>query len=187
MTTLPLNLNLATRPLRNRRFFKTAIWGLAGLIAVLAGLSAFVLLKYGGRDRRVKAVNAEALRLQQTARAEEQRLENLIRKAETDSKLRVGLANSIILKKSFRWTELFSALEKSLPDPSYITALNPAFTADGSLAMHIRVTSRGREDLSTFITNLVARGFKDIKVAGELRTDEGRLIAEIDLRYERAL
>jgi len=44
----PLNLNLATRPLRNRRLFKTIVAALVLLVAVLAGLTAFVLLKYGG-------------------------------------------------------------------------------------------------------------------------------------------
>jgi hypothetical protein len=38
-----------------------------------------------------------------------------------------------------------------------------------------------------FINDLTARGFKNILVGGETRSDEGRLIAEIDLRYERAL
>ncbi len=39
----------------------------------------------------------------------------------------------------------------------------------------------------TFIDNLAARGFKNIQVGDETRSDEGRLIVEIDLRYERAL
>ncbi len=41
MTTTPaLNLNLATRPLRNRRLYKTIVWILAGLMAVLRRSSA---------------------------------------------------------------------------------------------------------------------------------------------------
>jgi hypothetical protein len=156
-------------------------------MAVCAGLGAWVLLKYGGEARRYKAAGAEARRVQDEAQREERRLEADIKRAEAQSKLRVDLVNAIILKKSFRWTALFAEIEKALPGPSYITALSPAFTADGSVTMHIRVTSRSLEDLSAFITGLTAGGFKDIKVGGEQRSDEGRLIAEIDLRYERAL
>jgi|PlaIllAssembly_1097288.scaffolds.fasta_scaffold45931_3 Tfp pilus assembly protein PilN len=188
MTTTPaLNLNLATRPLRNRRLYKTIVWILAGLMAVCALLGAYVFLKYGGEARRLKSAGAEARRLQAEAQREERRLDADIKRAEGQSRMRVDLVNAIILKKSFRWTALFSELEKALPGPSFITALSPAFTADGSVAMHIRVTSRSLEDLSALITNLAAGGFKDIKVGGEQRSDDGRLIAEIDLRYERAL
>jgi Tfp pilus assembly protein PilN len=186
-TPPPLNLNLATRPLRNRRLFKTAVWALAGLMTVCAGLSAWVVLKYGGQARGFKAAGAEARRLQDEALREKRRLDADIKRAEDQSRLKVGLVNAVILKKSFRWTALFAELEKALPGPSFITALTPAFTADGSVALHLRVTSRSLDDLSSFITALTAGGFKDIKVGGEQRSEDGRLIAEIDLRYERAL
>jgi hypothetical protein len=188
MTTTPaLNLNVATRPLRNRRLYNVFLRGLVVLLAVLAGSTVFVLLKYGGETGKHKATSAEARALQAEAQREDRRLAADIRKATDLSRLRVELVNGIILKKSFLWTGLFSELEKALPGPSYITAMIPAFTADGSVALHIRVTSRSLDDLMAFITNITARGFKDIKVGGEQRTDEGRLIAEIDLRYERAL
>jgi Tfp pilus assembly protein PilN len=125
--------------------------------------------------------------LQAGAEREEKRLAADIDRAEELSRTRVELVNGIILKKTFLWTGLFSELEKALPGPSYITALSPSFTADGSVTMHIRVTSRSLDDLMAFITNLTARGFKSIQVGGETRSDEGRLIAEIDLKYERAL
>lgn len=187
MTAPLLNLNLATRPLRNRRLYKAIVWSLAAAMALCAGLSVFVVLKYGGRDRRIKAAGAEAQRLQDGALSEERRLDADIRRAEAQSRTRVDLVNGIILKKSFRWTALFAELEQALPGPSFITSLSPAFTADGSVAMYLRVTSRSLDDLSSFITNLTARGFKNIKVGGTQRSDDGRIIAEIDLKYERAL
>jgi hypothetical protein len=188
MTTTPaLDLNLATRPLRNRRLYRTVAWALAGLMAVCVALGAWVVLKYGGQARRFKAVGAAARRLQDEALRETQRLNADIQRAEGQSRLKVDLVNAVILKKSFRWTALLAELEKALPGPSFITALTPAFTADGSMAMRLRVTSRRLEDLSAFITALTAGGFKDIKVSGEQRSEDGRLIAEIDLRYERAL
>jgi hypothetical protein len=187
MTTPALNLNLATRPLRNRRLFKLLVWSLVGLMTLCVGLGAYVFVKYGGQARRLKASADQARRVQAEAQREERSRQADIQRAESQSRLRVNLVNGIILKKSFRWTGLFSELEQALPGPSFITALNPAFTNDGSVAMHIRVTSRELKDLSEFITNLTARGFKDIQLAGTQRSDSGRIIAEIDLRYERVL
>jgi len=183
----PLNLNLATRPLRNRRLFKTIVAALVLLVAVLAGLTAFVLLKYGGEASRLRVVSAEARAVREKADLEKRRLDADIRRASDAGLARVDLVNAIILRKTFLWTGLFAEIEKALPGPSYITALTPAFAADGTVAMHLRVTSRSLDDLMAFITNLTARGFKNILVGGETRSEEGRLIAEIDLRYERAL
>jgi hypothetical protein len=187
MTTPALNLNLATRPLRNRRLYHVLLRGLVALLAALAGLAVFVVLKYGGEAGRLKEAGAEARALQAEAQREDRNLEADIRRATESSRLRVELVNGIILKKSFLWTALLTEFEKALPGPSYITAMTPAFTADGSMALHVRVTSRSLDDLMAFITNLTARGFKSIQVGGEMRTDDGRLITEMDLRYERAL
>ncbi len=186
-SSFPLNLNLATRPLRNRRLFKAAVAVLLLVFTVFAGLIAYVWLKYGGEASRIKAVSAEARNAQAEADQETRRLEADIRRASAAGQARVDLVNAIILKKTFLWTGLLTELEKALPGPSYITTLNPALLADGSVAMHLRVTMSGRDDLTAFITNLTARGFKNIQLAGETRASDGRLITEIDLRYERAL
>ncbi|HPW17921.1 MAG TPA: hypothetical protein PLP83_06025 [Candidatus Aminicenantes bacterium] len=182
----PLDLNLATRPLRNRRLYKTVARALIGLMAVSAGLGVFVVMKDGGEDRRVRAATAAAQRLQGEAEREKRGLDADIKRAEAQSKLRVDLVNAVILKKTFRWTALFAELEMALPDPSYITALKPGFTADGSVALHIRVNSRSLDDLSAFIDRLTARRFRDIKLVGTQRGDDGRIIAEMDLKHERA-
>jgi Tfp pilus assembly protein PilN len=184
---LPLDLNLATRPLRNRRLFKVVASVLVLVCAVFAALTAFVWLKYGGEASRLKAVSAEANNVRAAAGQEVRNLEADIRRASAAGQARIDLVNAIILKKAFLWTELFSELEKALPGPSYITALSPSLSNDGSVAMHLRVNMRGRDDLSAFITNLTARGFKNISLQGEVRNSDGRLIADIDLRYERAI
>jgi hypothetical protein len=182
-----LNLNLATRPLRNRRLYRTASRMLVALFFVMAGLAAFAVLKYGGEASRLKAAMAESARVQAQAVREEKRLKGDIDREEKLSRARVDLVNSIILRKMFSWTGLLSDLEKSLPDPSYISALTPSFTPEGAVALEMRVTSRSLDDLMAFITALTANGFKNIKVGGEQRSDDGRLISEISTTYERPL
>ncbi len=188
MTNIPaLNLNLATRPLRNRRLFTTAVRVLAGLFVLLAGLAAFALLKYGGEGARLKAANAETRRVQAEAAREQARLTADIDREEKLSRGRVDLVNLLIQRKMFSWTGLLTELEKALPGPSYITALTPSFTPEGALALQMRVTSRSLDDLLAFLDNLGAGGFKNIKAGGDQRGEDGRLIAEISATYERPL
>jgi Tfp pilus assembly protein PilN len=184
---ITLNLNLATKPHRNRRLYAALVRCLGLLLAVLAALSVLVVLKYGGESARLRAEIAGKQRLQVEVQREEKRLKADIDKEERLSRTRVDLVNDIILKKTFLWTSLFSELEKALPAPSYITSLSPGFTADGAITIQMRVTSRSLDDLLALINNLVAQGFKNIKPSGEFRNEDGRLITEISLTYERSL
>jgi len=182
-----LNLNLATKPLRNRRLYGTAVRALVGLLAVLAALAVFAFLKYGGEASRLKATRTENTRLQSEAAREEKRLAADIKEAERTSLARVDLVNGIILKKTFSWTGLLAELENALPGPSFITSLSPNFTSSGGVTMNMRVTSRSLEDVLAFINNLTARGFKNIQVFGDRRSEDGRILTEMSLTYERAL
>lgn len=180
-----LNLNLATRPRRNRRLYLVLSRGLAAFILVLAGLAAFIVLKFGGETTRLEASIAETRRTEDEARREEKRLTADIRAEEKLSRVRIDLVNSIILKKTFSWTKLFSELEAALPGPSFIVALTPGITAEGAVALRLRVTSRDLDDVRALIDNLNARGFKNIQVFADTRADDSRIITEISLTYER--
>lgn len=182
-----LDLNLATRPLRNRRLYASAVRVLAALLVVLAGLAAFVILKYGGETSKLKSSRAEAGKVRNEAQLEEKGLKANITRMEKASRTRVDLVNGIIQKKVFSWTGLLTELERSLPGPSYLTTLTPGFTSDGTVSLEMRVMSRSIDDLTVFITALYAHGFKNVRVGGEQRSDDGRLISEITATYERAL
>jgi hypothetical protein len=187
MNGTALNLNVATRPLRNRRLYLAAVRGLGGLVIVMAVLSAFLILKDGRALSRLKKDMGDTQRLQSTAQREQRSLKANIDREEKLSKARIELVNGIIARKMFSWTGLFTDLEMALPGPSYITGLIPSFTADGAVALDMRVTSRSLEDLMAFTTALNARGFKNIKVGAEQRSEDGRLLSEISATYERPL
>jgi hypothetical protein len=182
-----LNLNLATRPLRNRRLFATAVRTLVGLLVLLAGLGAFAVVKYGGGISRLKKDMAETARTRDKAALDERRLRADIGREEKLSRARVDLVNSIIRRKVFSWTGFLTDLEQALPGPSYITALTPAITADGAIGVQMRVMSRSQDDLLAFITALMAHGFRDPKVGGVQKDEASRLISEITATYERPL
>jgi Tfp pilus assembly protein PilN len=182
-----LNLNLATRPLRNRRLYLVAVRALGGAVIVLAGLSAFVALKDGRALSRLKKDVAETQRLQNEAGREASRLKANIDRESKLSGPRVDLVNGIIQRKMFSWTGLLTDIEKCLPGPSYITSLIPSFTAAGSVALQMRVTSRSLDDLMAFITALYANGFTKVSEGGETRDTGGRILSEISATYERPL
>jgi len=186
-TRMTLNLNLATRPRRNRRLYAALTGALAILLVGLAAAAAFIVRKYGGESARLKAATAETQKLQRDAGREEKRFTADVRQQERLSRTRVDLVNGIILRKTFSWTSLFTELEKALPGSSFITSLSPGFTAEGALALRLRVTSRSRDDQSAFLASLLAQGFKDIQVIVESLSDDGQLITEISLTYERSL
>lgn len=182
-----LNLNVASRPLRNRRLFLMAVRGLGGLAVVLAALSAFIVLKDGRALSRLRKDVAETQRVQADAQKEQRRLKANIDREEKLSQSRIDLVNGIIGRKMFSWTGLFTDLETALPGPSYIMGLTPSFTTDGAVALDMRVSSRNLEDFTAFKTALNERGFKNIKVGNEQRSADGRLLSEISATYERPL
>lgn len=181
----PLDLNLATRPVRNRRLFLLLRGVLAVLLLALAGLTTYFLLVYGAESARLRASYAEKEGLVKDVQRERARLTTDVQKEEKTTTARVNLVNSIILRKSFSWTALFSELEAALPASSYFTALNPEFKGERALGVRFRIVSNGLDDLIALINNLSERGFKGIQVSGESRSVEGRLITEISLTYER--
>jgi Tfp pilus assembly protein PilN len=182
-----IRLNLASRPLRNTRFYRACLVGLAFLLIVLAFLAGFFFIKYGFKDRRAKSSLRDLEGQMQQTRAEETRFKARADAAAKAEKGRVDLVNSIIFRKSFSWNAFLSQLEGALPDPSYITSLAPSFVGEASLDLRIKVVSRSLDDLLALINNLSARNFKRIRVENESADERGQLISEITFSYERTL
>lgn len=183
--TVPLELNLATRPVRNRRAFRLLGGVMALILLASIGLVAYTLLTYGASISQLRAQRTEMENSARNVQRERSRYEAEVEKVEKVLAPRVNLVNSIILRKSFSWTGLFSELEAALPDSSYFTVLSPEFRGERSLGLRLRVVSSGLNDLITLIDNLSEKGFTGIQVSDESRSVEGRLITEISLTYDQ--
>ncbi len=181
----PLNINLASRPARNRRLFRLAVGISAVLIAGFVFFAASAWLNYGFEKRDLLGAMRETEDSIREAQSEEGRLATQIQAAEKALGAKVMTLNSIIFRKTFSWTALFAHLEASLPDPSFITSLTPSFADDSTLALRIQTVSRNLDDLVRLVNNLTARGFKDIHFTNESRDALGRILMEISLTYER--
>jgi hypothetical protein len=95
------------------------------------------------------------------------------------------LINSIILEKSFSWTQFLSDLEKSLPESSYIVSMAPTLAKDSKLQLSFKVAYSNVDDLLKLYNNLRALKFNQIKIISEAENENGLLISEISLNYEK--
>jgi Tfp pilus assembly protein PilN len=182
----PLDVNLATKPVRNRRFYVLARNILAAAVVIVIGVAAFSVVRYGFQASRLKSSVEETGGLVDAAGKEVRRLTLDIQKAKKTSQSEVDLVNDIIIRKSFSWTEFLSLLEASLPDSSYITSLVPSFSGERTVGLKIKLVSASLDDLLTFLNNLNARKFR-FRLESESREEGGGLISEISLTYERNL
>lgn len=178
-------LNLASQPLRNRRFFHllVSVLGLAFLLLVSLGGANFV--KYSSKTAGVMNSIHTVDQRSNDAQREDKVLAARIEKAEKKDKARINLVNSIILSKSFSWVDFLSSLEESLPETCYIVSLAPNLKDDFRMEVRLKVASSTLDGLLKFITRLNALKFKQIRVMGETRADNGYLLWEISLIYER--
>lgn len=182
-----LNLNLATRPLRNRRLFWLlgGLLGLAFLVTVL--LAIIVFFQFTLKKNVVVAGLRKADETIKTAQSEQKRLGVRLKEAAKKDQKTVDAINSIILKKSFSWTDFLSKLEDCLPDPSYILSLTPTLVDDTRIEVRFRVVSQSLDDLLALMNKLLDMKFSPPRVETEERNDKGQLTSEISVTYERAI
>lgn len=180
-----LNLNLATNPMRNRRLYL--------LLFALLGISACLVLVLGGKiyhDYRDLALEAEKEVVQierqiSDTQRETNELNIKIEEFNTQYAKEVSLINGLVYSKSFSWMDFFSALEDALPVSSYIISLRPLPEEGISMEVRFKVASASMNELLKLIARLAAKGFKDIQILSESKSQEGYSLSEISLRYER--
>lgn len=185
MTTKRLSLNLASHPLRNRRFFYLLLFILGALLVVVGYLAGKTYIEYRSQDQKARASIAKTNQLLMAANTEEKTFRKKVEEAIRNDKEKVDLVNSIILRKIFSWTEILSALERSLPDSSYILSLAPTLAEDSRLQLKLRVVSTDLDRLLEFLNNLKALKFS-IRIEGEMESERGFLVSNVSLSYERA-
>jgi Tfp pilus assembly protein PilN len=182
-----LNPNLATKPLRNRRLFQL-LGGLLGLVFLITALLAvFLLVRFTLKKNTVRAGLKKADETVATAQSEQKRLGIRLNEAAKKDQGAIDTINSIILRKSFSWTEFLSKLEECLPDASYILSLAPSVADDTRIQFRFRVVSQNLDDLLALINRLQELKFSQPRVETEERNDRGQLTSDISVTYERAI
>ncbi|MFO7980078.1 MAG: hypothetical protein R6V00_04490 [Candidatus Aminicenantes bacterium] len=180
----PLNLNLAENPLRNKRLFHTIFFFLCGLSVVLLVISLVTFYQYRTKNQNIKkAIVKIEDRINHTQR-EGKRYFAQIDTLSNENLAQVNFINHLISQKSFSWTGLFTALEKSLPDKCYIVSISPMQKEDTPTEIKLEIASAGLDPFFKFINNLYSMDFNNFRLIREGRDETGHLISEISLSYD---
>jgi hypothetical protein len=180
-----LGLNLASHPLRNRRFFYLILSSLAVVLLLFSFFAGKIFVEYKAKAEQTRASIKRIDKSIKDAQREEGNFSARIEDLSLKYKGKVDLINSIILEKSFSWTQFLSDLEKSLPESSYIVSMAPTLAKDSKLQLSFKVAYSNVDDLLKLYNNLRALKFNQIKIISEAENENGLLISEISLNYEK--
>jgi len=181
--SLRLPVNLATRPLRNRRLFRTVAGFLIVLFLLLSGAAGAFLLRSDARRRADDRTAADLdLRISAAGKERGEKTGQSVAMEKRDSVF-IAEINGVIARKNFSWVDLFVRLEKALPPNCVIASLNPLQLSGTSLPVTMKVLTPGLPALLALIQNLTDAKFANVTIRNEL-TGGGRLIGEIGFVYD---
>jgi len=180
-----LRTNLSTRPFYNIRAVQLTLGGLALLVAILTLINVVQLFRLTSSERalgaRAAQAESEAARLHEEARTIRAKIDA---KELAQVSAAASEANSIIDLRVFSWSDLFSQLEKSLPDSVRLTSFQPREDREGRFVVSIRVQARRVQDLANFLDALEKTGFFHNVLAAEEQADaDGMINALVEGTY----
>lgn len=184
MAARKISINLAARPLRNRRFYFTLIGGAAALFLVVAVLSTMVLLASRTREKAMSESLAGVRKEIAAAKQDRDRWMAQIREWAGTYRTTVDALNAVLIDKRYSWVEFLTRIEESLPGSSTIVYMAPLVAREGVVEARFKVSCPSLQELLSFIQKLNAQGFKDISVRQEAQLN-GQWMSEILFTHER--
>ena len=181
----PIRVNLASRPLLNRRLYMFAGGSLALAALISLVLGVFIFSRFALKSRGVRSELAQVEQAIQQAARERSVSQAKAQEAMGRDRRIIDFANAVILEKTFSWAEFLSRLEDGLPDSSFILSLAPVAVESHRVQFRLKVASPGLDDQLALINKLLELNFSQIRVEGEELDDRGLLISEMLVSYER--
>jgi type IV pilus assembly protein PilN len=181
-----IDLNLATRPYQDVRSFY-ARWGMIVALTALAAAALWGLAvsRYNNtRDVRDKLNQAKA----ELSRLEEQRKkaeELMATRENAPTKQRSDFLNTLIARKAFSWTQVFTDLESIMPARVQVTALAPEVTKENQLELRLKLSSSNRDAVLELVRKMEgSERFRQAQVRSEARrTNEDTIEFEVSTLY----
>jgi type IV pilus assembly PilN-like protein len=141
-----LDINLATQPYEDgRRFWMRwgPILGVAGLVTLVLLITAISSWAAARKDQvQISKFKDDIAKCEQE-RAKAQ--EVLDRPENRNTRDQSKFINSLIRRKSFSWTQVFSDLEHMMPPELHVTAIHPEVAKDNQLQIKLSVVGRSRD------------------------------------------
>jgi len=180
-----INVNLASHPLRNRRFFFLMSGILVVLICIFSTLAGSTYWRYHKKNRNFAFTRAQIEKKIEDEQRQNRRLTMLIEDASQKHGERLDFINSLIYKKSFSWVDFLSALEDSLPGTCYVVSMVPSLKDNSKMEVRLKIAAPNLDELLKLNKNLYEQRFTNIRIINESRNETGMLVSEISLVYER--
>jgi type IV pilus assembly protein PilN len=180
-----INTNLATRPFYNDGAVRLWLMVLALVAIAATAFNVTRLLQYSRSDTELatQAARDEARTAELRAAAAKLRA-SVDQKQVENASIEARLANDLIDRRAFSWTELFNTFEATLPEEVRITAVRPKVEADRKIILAISVLARSVEDLDKFETSLEDTGaFRDLVPREDRVNEEGQIEGVIETEY----
>lgn len=173
-------LNLASEPFGNRAlpWTLTAVITVSSLIALV-----FILRATSQTNRQVDAVQRDVINLQQQMETLKQRSDQ-VKSALTPDQLRtLEAAHTLVDRKRFSWSRLFSDLEAALPGTVRVTRINVkdvSVRGDQTVAdLQLTVISKNAATITQMIADMDAAGtFRAELISQNLQKGRGEIGTE---------
>ena len=180
-----IRTNLASRPFYNERRVRLWLAGFAILVATATVLNVAWIVDYSRTDTELKDAAAADEARADDLRAEARRLRASVDVTRTAiTSMEVGLANGLIDRRTFSWTELFNRFEATLPENVRLNSVAPRVESDRHVALVLNVSARSVGDIDQFMENLEETGvFADMLSRDEHVTDDGVIEASLEGLY----
>ncbi len=148
-------INLASQPYENLRPFYLAA-GLAGVL--LAALTLLVVWNMRQNRKETRLLTEQSDRLQSDLKnlsREQQELEQWLARPEVQEiRDRSAFLNSIIVRKSLSWTQMFMDLEKILPERVEVNAIRPSLNQSQQAVLNLTVSAASIPPLVELLKDL---------------------------------
>ncbi len=180
-----IRTNLSTRPFYNERAVN--LWvGVAALVVVGAtAMNVSRVLNYSGSSTELSGKAAQDEARAAEVRGAAVRLRASVDTAQVDAAaVDARLANSLIDRRTFSWTDLFNRFEATLPDDVRITSVSPRPDREGHIVLTVVVVARSVDDVNQFMERLDSTGvFHELRSTQEQANDNGQIESVLQTKY----
>jgi Tfp pilus assembly protein PilN len=180
-----LRSNLSTRPFYNESAIQLWLIVMAIVVAAATVFNVTRLIQYSRSDTELAAQASRDETRTAELRAEAGRLRASVDARQIDAAAgEARLANALIDRRTFSWTELFNVFERTLPADVRITSIRPRIEKDRRILLTITVLARGVDDVDMFMENLEATGgFAELLSREDHPNDQKQWEAVIETTY----
>lgn len=182
---MKVRLNVATRPLESHRRFVagSALAGVIGVLLLLGLASSVVATWRHNRGQRAEIAGYQA-RLARMAYEREQLAAYFASPKTIMVMDRARFLNSLIDQRSFPWTNIFTDLEKTLPDGVRVVSIAPKMQ-NGQVDVNLVVGAINDKSKDAFLQALQSSpAFSQVQVNSETRANEPGSTDQVEVELQ---